>query len=460
MGLKIIVLKYGGTHKTHFVILNLKFFAKALLSKSIILVSFESQKNFFFVKVLFNILRRINPNFKFSILCIRSMVLLDNNGILIESNTPGSQSLKYFDSIVVAKDRTAWYESRPLWSPLLYRQLDYIGEVVVIENIDASKFIVSLVSSFESLVRDNIDNQVVRIPNSGYFIDEINWIPLQNKRENSLDNLRKLDSLEGSLTIIIPTRFTKNKNIYFLEECLNSIAKCIDVKYISKILLVHENEHASEFDKIAENFDGIKVKSLKYSGKFNFSQVLNDGIKQTLTRYVVILNDDIFFRDIVDVEHIVRHLEEDKVDIIGFNLVYPNSFVLQHAGLEYRNREPQHYLKGTLISVLDKIHNPCRETSGTTGALLFMLKETIDKYGYFDEDFPNDYGDVEYMIRVNSRGGKVIICSATGIHHFESISRGNTDLNELNLNLQRLVDKCGELPDRDEYLFTPFDFER
>ena len=91
MGLKIIVLKYGGTHKTHFVILNLKFFAKALLSKSIILVSFESQKNFFFVKVLFNILRRINPNFKFSILCIRSMVLLDNNGILIESNTPGSQ---------------------------------------------------------------------------------------------------------------------------------------------------------------------------------------------------------------------------------------------------------------------------------------------------------------------------------------------------------------------------------
>jgi GT2 family glycosyltransferase len=369
---------------------------------------------------------------------------------------------KYYDSIVVREDKTEWYESRPIWSPILFEQLDFIGELVLIENINLETLVELLVLDYLNLVKTSINNLnllKIRIPKSGYSINENKWVPMKIKNSRLDSNFKAIETLERTLSLIVPTKFTKENEIYYLNAFLDSVSKFINNSYIKEIILVHDKKYSSEFVDISIHFNQLNIVSVEYSGVFNFSRVLNLGIKNAAGKYLAILNDDILFTESINFMHVIEHLEYDGFDVIGFNLLYPNSLSLQHAGLEYRNREPQHYLKGSQISILDKINNPCRETSGSTGAFLVMGKSAFNKFGYFDEDFPNDFGDVEYMLRVKLQKGNIIICSVPGIHHFESISRGVSNLRDLNSKLKLLSKKYEYLPIRDDYLFTPFDFE-
>jgi len=400
--------------------------------------------------------------FEISILCVNNLIKLDKNGLFSESNECDQNIFKYYDSIVVRDNKTEWYESRPIWSPILFEQLNFIGELVLIENINLETLCELLVLDYFNLVINSINNNnisKIRIPKSGYSINEHKWVPMKIKNSRLDSNFTAIESLEETLSLIVPTKFTKENEIYYLYAFLDSVSKFIDISNIKEIILIHDKKYISEFVNISFHFNRLNIVSVEYTGDFNFSRVLNLGIKNATGKYLAILNDDIFFTQSINFMHVIDHLEHDGFDIVGFNLLYPNSIILQHAGLEYRNREPQHYLKGSQISILDKISNPCRETSGSTGAFLVMGKCTFDKFGYFDEDFPNDFGDVEYMLRVKLQKGNIIICSVPGIHHFESISRGVSNLGDLNSKLKLLSNKYENLPIRDDYLFTPFDFE-
>ena len=61
----------------------------------------------------------------------------------------------------------------------------------------------------------------------------------------------------------------------------------------------------------------------------------------------LILNDDVVFFDYCDITHAIKHFESNEIKAVGFNMLYSNTDKLQHAGIEYRDGEPQHFLQGT-----------------------------------------------------------------------------------------------------------------
>ena len=74
-----------------------------------------------------------------------------------------------------------------------------------------------------------------------------------------------------------------------------------------------------------------------------------------------------------------------------------------------------------------------------------------------DENFPLDYNDVDLMLKIEKHGLKNLICSKVSATHAESLTRGITDLDVINNDLNRLIDIHGKMAEKDPFLYTPAD---
>jgi GT2 family glycosyltransferase len=227
---------------------------------------------------------------------------------------------------------------------------------------------------------------------------------------------------------------------------------------IEIIVLCHEDD-LNQFPILdLRLFSKLRIKKITYSYSFNFSKVVNTGIKEAENETIIIMNDDVLLDSGFDSRHLFSHLESDKkfgkIGAVGIKLL-DLDFNIVHAGIEYNSGEPRHFLNGTPSNQLKHIHTVCREVSGITGAFLLTTKSILELTGNFNEDLPLDYNDVDLMLRFEKFDMKIIFCAkCTGFHN-ESMTRGESSLSTLTSELQKLVKLHGNLPERDPYLYTP-----
>lgn len=360
--------------------------------------------------------------------------------------------LLYGDSIVqtLGKD---WYESRPKFSSVHFRSDDYIGDVVF-SNFEIDSFNeIRELSIKESLIMDKVDRAISKrfSKNSNSFNVPI----LIDEGQRIIDFNADVD-LKPSVSILIPTDFKKSEN-YGLEKSISSLLK-LTLKIDMEIFLIFHKKKHSEFNNIWNKFQANTcIRGIEYDEKFNFSKVINKGVEASNFEIILMVNDDVTLDDKSDLVHFFEHLRSDKdLGSVGIRL-FDDSGSILHAGLEYRNSEPQHFLKGSNVNFLKNAHEICREVSGCTGAFLAFNRTVFNKVGKMNEKFPIDFNDVDLMLKMERHGLKNLICSKVFATHAESLTRGITDSNVIKEDLNRLVDIHGKLPGRDPYLYTPAD---
>jgi GT2 family glycosyltransferase len=85
---------------------------------------------------------------------------------------------------------------------------------------------------------------------------------------------------------------------------------------------------------------------------------------------------------------------------------------------------------------------------------LYLKKSLFSKIGKFDENYPLDYGDIDFMLRLKKFGYQTIICnSVTGVH-LESATRGISSIQNLKSDLNLLLENNEKLTIRDNFLIT------
>jgi hypothetical protein len=360
--------------------------------------------------------------------------------------------LVYGDSIVqtVGKD---WYESRPKFSRTLYENQDYIGDLIL-SNFEVKSFSEIRQHSLQGFLElEKIDNAVSKRYshqhnklNVPILVDKISELLATNKEINQ----------EISVSILIPTDFRKTK-IYGIEKSLLSLIQNTAKIEVEVIVLYNKNKRP-EFNSLINEFESkLNVKGIEYIEDFNFSKVINAGVAASSFEFILIMNDDVILDEKSNLIHFFRHLINDqKLGSIGIRLFDETRRIL-HAGLEYRNGEPQHFLKGSDKDFLKNSHDICREISGCTGAFLAFRKTNFTEVGKMNENFPLDYNDVDLMLKIEEHGLKNLICSKVTATHAESLTRGITDLDVINNDLNRLIDVHGKLAEKDPFLYTPAD---
>jgi len=466
--IKINLLIDGKKIKTIDVIKMIKQFSKSDFR----IVNCKSNLNFFgrSILYLFKLSQKRSPKSQPTncFIYLRNSATLTKESLLIiqaKLNNNHQSCLFYGDSVVETdKYNKNWYESRPEWSPIFFKSHDFLGDLILTVTNDSQLFTKESVNSFilnhvydDKVKKIRIDSAISKRTANSISSAGIPKLLSENRIVTDTTRSKVKLKLEESLSVVIPTNFSKNSDgELFILKCLESINKYATTANFKVYLMVEERDQKPYdilFDDIAYRFQISKI--VYRNPEFNFSKVINYGVSQVSSEFVLILNDDVYFASKFDFSCPLNHLVNDSTGSVGIRLLYPDQKI-QHAGIYFINGAPQHWLCGSNKDYLLASHSYCKEVSGSTGAFLLFRKNLFERIGGMDEDFHLDYNDVDICLKFEESGFKNILCSDITAYHFESKTRGKRQEFEVKIDLAKLSKKHS-INSRDSYTYTPAD---
>jgi len=181
-----------------------------------------------------------------------------------------------------------------------------------------------------------------------------------------------------------------------------------------------------------ELYDKLKTKGVKIitvsQDSFNYSQLINEGVKAAGGEYLLLLNNDM---EIITPEYMREMLMlamQPHIGAVGAKLLYANNFV-QHCFLitgcgphgiainaQQGKPDSDNGYLGKIAFVQD--------VSAVTGACLMVSKADYEAVGGMDEKLPVAYNDVDFCLKLKALGRYNVYTPFAKLYHYESVSRG------------------------------------
>ncbi len=373
------------------------------------------------------------------------------------------------------KDRRSEPFFKPAWSPELLLSKMYTGYLTfyrkeILERIGMYRSELDGAENYDLMLRSSeIAKRIYHIPKILYH-KRIRPKTSLDKTELLLKNQRKIleETLErrgltGSVletppnfenwrvkidvknsplvSIIIPTAaksgYVRGKQIHYLLNCINSIIERSSYKNI-EIVVLHNGDLSPEVELQLASMSQVVL--VHYDKKeFNLSEKMNLGVEFARGEYVIIFNDDIEVKSSDWIESLLGFAQLDGVGAVGAKLLFEDE-TIQHIGVVWTYGGPSHAsYKGRadsdighgLINILN--HNRLC----TTGACMMIKKSIFIKLNGWDLDFPLNYNDVDFCLRLIQSGYRNIVCPDSVLYHYESASKEGTHTLELLLLLTK-----------------------
>ncbi|MCC6850398.1 MAG: glycosyltransferase [Deltaproteobacteria bacterium] len=234
------------------------------------------------------------------------------------------------------------------------------------------------------------------------------------------------------------------------EQCLVALA-AVTAGVTFEVIVV-DNASTDRTPELCAALGG-DVQILVNAENLGFAAACNQGARAARGRYVVFLNNDTIPLD-GWLAPLARELDADPtVQVVGSKLLFADGTV-QHAGVIFGREVPLPYhafahTPGTLPAV-----NERREMQSVTGACMAVRRDAFLALGGFDEGYRNGFEDVDFCLRVRTRGGRVIYQPASTLYHLESQTPGRKAHDDANVKrfLERWIAQWHHLGDEDAVL--------
>lgn len=226
----------------------------------------------------------------------------------------------------------------------------------------------------------------------------------------------------ASASIIIPFR----DEPHFLRSCFDSIERTRG-RITHEYLLVDNGSTQPETLTLLDRLDrapGVRI--LRDSEAFNWARLNNAAAKHATGDVLVFLNNDIEALTSGWLDALCAQAERDDVGAVGARLLYPDGRV-QHCGVVLgMGGAAGHVLKGLAPGEPGYIAMAvtARECSAVTGACLATRRSVFENHDGFDESLGVDLNDIDYCLRLQRYGLRVLYEPAAELVHHESPSRG------------------------------------
>jgi GT2 family glycosyltransferase len=221
------------------------------------------------------------------------------------------------------------------------------------------------------------------------------------------------------VSIIIPVY---NKYLYTFN-CLNSIAKNIDLSIAFEILVIDDCS-TDKTEEQLKQVSGICV--LRNSENLGFLRSCNVGASKAKGKYLYFLNNDTqILPNCLD--SLLSSIENDQlVGAVGSKLLYPNGKLQEAGGIIWQDATGWNY--GRLDSADQPEYNYVRAVDYCSAASLLVKTELFNQLGGFFENFiPAYYEDTDLCFAIRKLGYKVLYQPKSQLIHYEGISSG-TDI--------------------------------
>lgn len=216
-------------------------------------------------------------------------------------------------------------------------------------------------------------------------------------------------------------------NYNSFNYCINLIKSTKKIDFLIKNIIIIDN-NSEYFNE--KHFKNPKVKIIKNKKNLGFATAVNQGIKKSKSKYVLLLNPDTLIID-KSIKKILDSISNDKkIGAIGGKLVYPNQKKYLTANnnptfltglFEFTNLKkifPNN--KITKKFWIEKTNKITKQTEVTSlcGAFILFRKKTKSKLNLFDEKFFLYLEDLDFCINLKNKGYKIILDPRSKIKHF------------------------------------------
>ena len=280
-----------------------------------------------------------------------------------------------------------------------------------------------------------------------------------NLIKDSLTGRYSSESAEKRLiSIIIPSK----DNPEILGRCIHSIEKYADNSPYEIIVVDNGSspENKAKVEKLLEEHNETGSARLLYQPmEFNFSAMCNLGASEANGELLLFLNDDIEIARPNWLSYLSEKAKLPYVGCVGMKLLYPNSEIIQHAGvvnvkvgpihkLQYCSNREEHYFG---------FNKGVRNVIAVTGACLMIRNELFWEVGGFDaENFAVAFNDIDLCLKVFEKGYYNVVRNNMYLYHHESLSRGDDREDKvkalrLSGEQERLLNRHPDLFRRDPY---------
>ena len=141
--------------------------------------------------------------------------------------------------------------------------------------------------------------------------------------------------------------------------------------------------------------------------------------------HLLLLNDDMEVITPDWIERLVMYSGMAGVGAVGARLLWEDGR-LQHAGILFENGGyPGHIYRGFAGESGGYSNNVlvAQNYLAVTGACLMTAREAFDEVGGLSTTLPVNYNDMDYCLKLNASGKRVVYDPDTILYHFESSSR-------------------------------------
>ena len=300
---------------------------------------------------------------------------------------------------------------------------------------------------------------------------------LYHSRESGYEQIRELclpeeEAVEGTgetvteyaaekieknhmLSIIIPSR--DHPDVLF--RCLDSLFEKTRSSLPFEILLVDNGSTEENREiisrKVQELNAGGTCKGNDFRGcrylyepmPFNFSRMCNLGAESAEGTLFLFLNDDIEILQPDWMDLLAQKAVLPYAGAVGAKLLYPDSDIIQHAGITNLRVGPAHKLQFLSDSKLQYfgMNRGVHNMLAVTGACLMLRREVFFQAGGFCEELAVAFNDVDLCYKIYENGCYNIVRNDVVFYHHESLSRGKDgESEEKQLRLLREKDRLYE----------------
>jgi GT2 family glycosyltransferase len=216
-----------------------------------------------------------------------------------------------------------------------------------------------------------------------------------------------------------------------LERCLDSLASSTEYPFYR--LTIVDNSRTTAVEKLVRGWskEGHNANYVDWRNRrFNFSAMNNDAARTCSSPLLLFLNDDMTVLTPGWLTAMVELAARPQVGAVGAKLLYPDSRI-QHAGVAIGLFGVcGHGFKGAFDDqrIYFDFPDVIRNVSAVTGACMLTPAKLFWEAGGFDqENFPVAYQDVDYCLKLNEKGYRVLYTPHAKLYHYEAFSKREED---------------------------------
>jgi O-antigen biosynthesis protein len=233
---------------------------------------------------------------------------------------------------------------------------------------------------------------------------------------------------EPLVSIVIPTagqrREVRYQDVVLVEHCVESILSTSTYENL-EIVCVLDSHVADATRERLQELGGERLRLVEFEAPFNFSAKVNRGAVNSSGDYLLILNDDMEVVTPNWIERLLMYAGRPEIGAVGGRLWWQDGR-LQHAGILFENGGyPGHIYYGFPGGSGAYSNNVlvAQNYLALTAACLMTSRHAFDEVGGFSLDFPMNYNDMDFCLKLVASGRRNVYDPDTILYHFESSSR-------------------------------------